>query len=58
MITEHIKIYKAIKSKCSKCKKMGHYQQEFQSKDVNEIDNDGKNMQNVDIHQEKFDPTI
>ena len=35
----------------SKCKKMGHYPQEFWSKDVKEIVKEEKNMQNVDIHQ-------
>ena len=58
MLKKQIQICKAIKSNCSKCKKMGHYQQEFWTKDVNEIDSEEKIMQNVDIHQEKFDPTI
>ena len=30
---------------------MGHYQQEFWSKDVKEIVKEEKNMQNADIHQ-------
>ena len=56
-IKEHIKICKAKKATCSKCNKVGHYQQACRSKQINDIDEEEIDMQKIDIHEE-FHATI
>ena len=62
-IKQHLSVCKARKSKCSKCKKIGHFQQACRSKEVNEMNDaedstEEKDLQKIDLQNDCFDASI
>lgn len=56
-LNDHIKVCKARKSRCIKCKKLRHFQRTCRGKTVNGIEEKEINMRNIDMEQE-FDVII